>query len=225
MATRQYITHLWLRIDPDGTHTLTWERSGAMALAIDFVGPHPIDPPRPLPKAEYDKWTWELCTHHGFHEEFTVDRPHHLSDVETLEIPDKEPFGAQVTVLLDKLPGAENGLVIQVTNTGDHDIPNLNVTWQYQNEAEQPVKGVPFPVAEIGGSISLIPERSFGGILQSGNSCTFLFPSITFPMLKSRIASSSPERYSIVVQSGSDHQIAEISGSDLGAFVEQQWPD
>ena len=219
------ITHLWLQIDPDGTHTLTWDRSAPAALPIDYVGPRPIDPPGPLPKVAYDKWTWELCTQHGFHEEVTSHRSPHLPHVETREIPDRPPTGTQATVVLDKLSVAGDGFLVRVTNTGDCDISDLNVTWQFQNEAGQPVEGAPCPATEIGGSITLVAEQSFNGILQSGKSCAFLFPIPAFSMLKSRVASSSSEQYSIVVQSGSDYQIAEIPGSELGAFVEQNWPD
>jgi hypothetical protein len=224
MATRQFITHLWLQRDPDGTHTLTWDRSPA-ALPIDFVGPHAIDPPGPLPKAEYDKWTWELCTQYGFHEEVTFQRPHPLPHVETREVPDRQSTGAKITVVLDKLSGAGDGFLVRVTNIGDSDISDLNVIWQFRNEVGQPVDGAPCPATEIGGSITLAAEHSFNGILQPGRSCDFLLPRSAFSMLKSRVASSSCEQYNIVVQSGGDYQIAEILGSEVGAFVEQNWPD
>lgn len=89
---KKIISRLWLVIDPDGMHRLTWDGGG---MPIDFIGPKPLElPDFPMSKADYDQWTWTLCTREGYQMAFRA-REEGLPKVESVEEADGRKLRAR----------------------------------------------------------------------------------------------------------------------------------
>jgi len=132
---------------------------------------------------------------------------------------------ANATARLDRFEAADCPVTLAVTvrNDGQVRIRDVQVWWVMENETPQPVQGVSFAATELGGSLSLIRERSFSGALMPGCSTQFLLDPRTLSILRSQVAALSPERYWIAVRSG-HQEIARVSGAAAGDFLERITP-
>jgi hypothetical protein len=130
--------------------------------------------------------------------------------------------GARVSIGLDRYesPYGPPSMLVRVTNDGAAPIPHLTVWCATENETPQPSPEFGGQGYCVGGELGLVPERTFSGTLQPGETTQFVLSSDFLRILLSQIAALSPERYWVSVKCGFV-EIGRLDGATLGEFAEQ----
>ena len=209
---------MWHQTNDDGTVSLTFEQLSPNAMAVDYVGPHAVDPPGQMLKSDFDKWSWEMCTSGGFHERLTAYRQPGLPNVEEIQL--DAPSTQELPDMSSSLEIADGALAVRLNNITSIPASSITVEFQYVNDAPQPFAGSSVQSSEVGGSLTFVGPVH-GTIPSDQGGLIYTFPSPALSMLKSRVASSSSDSYFVAICHGNT-EIGRIDGATLGEFVESK---
>jgi hypothetical protein len=221
---KRFITRLFAVERADGTVLVTRdvpENPLAHTQPLNYIGPAPVEPPQdPMPREEFDRWEWGLVVEAGYHKVGFAHQPLGLPAVEELE-EEEVPDGAEVEVTLGAyaIDGQPRGLLVTVANRGPVAIPKLAVHWVWNSESPQPVRVGGATGFDMGGSVTLVPEKGCYDALGPGQRRRFLLDTEAVAMVSSQVAALSPERYWVAVLCAG-HEIGRVPGRVAGAEVE-----
>jgi hypothetical protein len=187
-------------------------------------GPGMVQPPdREMTEEEFDRWQFELTagTDYSFeHSDTPIDSP--LVEVKRTYEDQVPPGSMRAELLWPQNEVGQRTLAVRVTSEWDRPIPKFSLSIDFEHETPQPERLGNVPAQSLGGSEAMFrPMRpTVGGGLWPRVPVEYILDPRVLPVLRSRVAALSPERYWISLRTDG-YEFDRIDGQTVGAFLER----